>query len=116
MYLPPATVMPETSLPPMARRSSRANCFMLPSTSRPPPVASAVTVEASSAASGPESWAADEPNRTCESTSSCGRLGEEVRLISGRAAVPLMFTVAVREGASQLAERSSRMRAGSLSR
>ncbi len=112
MYLPPATVMPEVSSPPSASRSRPANWRRLPRTSKPPPVARAVTVEASCAVSARDSCEAEEPNSTCARISSCGRLGVEERVISGLAAVPLIRTVALSEGASQVAVRSSRICSG----
>ncbi len=114
MYLPPATVAPEIWSLPSARRSSPANCFRLPRMSNPPPVARAVAVDASSAVCAPDSCEAEAPNSTCDMISSCGRLGVELKVISGLAAVPRICTLAVTVGASHAADRSSRIRSGVL--
>ncbi len=114
MYLPPATVRPEVWSPPNDSRSSPANCLRLPSTSKPPPDASAVAVEASWAVWDPDSCEAELPNSTCDRISDCGSEGLEVRVISGLAAVPAILTVAERLGPSQVAVRSSRICSGVL--
>ncbi len=73
-------------------------------------------MDASSAVWAPDSCEAEVPNSTWAMISSGGRLGDEVMVISGLAAVPLIRTVAVMVGASQDAVRSSRIRSGVLAR
>ncbi len=116
MYLPPATVRPEVWSPPKASRSRPANWRRLPSTSKPPPLARAVAVEASWAVWAPESWEAELPNSTWDRISDWGRDGVEVRVICGLAAVPAIRTVALRLGPSQVAVRSRRICSAALAR
>ncbi len=75
-----------------------------------------MAVEASWAVWAPLSWEAELPNSTWDSTSDWGREGVEVRVITGLAAVPAIFTDAVRLGPSQVADRSSRICSGALAR
>ena len=95
MYFPAFSAVEPSSAVVTSRSSSPKVRRRLPTSPTPPRPASTATAFASCAACRAEILSRPRPNRSCASTSSCGRSGDDVKRTSGLSAGPSTVTVAV---------------------